>query len=60
MGDAHTPRRTVRVPDDVWEHAKACAEAEGTTVSAHIVKSLRKWRPKPVTPHAPGPRGGAA
>lgn len=50
---------SVKVPDDVWEHAQRCAEAEGTTVSAHIVKSLRRWRPRPVTPHAPEPGSGA-
>ena len=42
------PLRTVRVPDEVWEHAKACAEAEGTTVSAKINETLRKWK---LTPH---------
>jgi hypothetical protein len=40
------PLRSVRVPDDVWEHAKRCAEAEGTSVSAYIVERLRRWRPK--------------
>lgn len=37
--------RTVRVPDDVWEHAQRCAQAEGTTVSARIVQALRDWEP---------------
>lgn len=42
---APTPIRTVRVPDDVWEHAKRCAESEGTSVSARIVQALRDWQP---------------
>jgi hypothetical protein len=53
------PLRTVRVPDDVWQHAKACAAAEGTTISAHIVQGLRTWRvaaplpkPEPSPTHA--------
>ena len=44
--DKRIPLRSVRVPDDVWEHAKRCAESEGTTVSAYIVRSLKRWRPK--------------
>jgi hypothetical protein len=48
--DNHSPRRTFRCPDDVWEHAKTVAEANGTTVSAHLVATLKRWRPKPVTP----------
>ena len=44
-----TPNRTVRVPDDVWAHAMRAAEIEGTTISAYIVRSLRRWNPKPIT-----------
>lgn len=44
------PLRSVRVPDEVWQHAKACAEAEGTSVSAYIVKALKRWKVKDVTP----------
>lgn len=44
-----TPLRSVRVPDEVWQAAKARAEAEGTTVSAVIVAAVRKyargWKP---------------
>lgn len=44
--DNRIPLRSVRVPDDVWEHAKRCAEREGRSVSAYIVASLRRWKPK--------------
>ena len=43
-----TPNRTVRVPDDVWAHALSAAQVEGTTVSAYIVRSLRRWNPTPI------------
>ena len=43
-----TPNRTVRVPDDVWAHAQYAAQVEGTTVSAYIVKALRRWKPQAV------------
>lgn len=39
----HTPRRTVRVPDDVWEAAGRRADHEGTTVSAEVVKHLARY-----------------
>lgn len=45
MGE--TKIRTVRVPDDVWQHAQEQARIEGTTVTAYIVKQLRKWKAKP-------------
>ena len=37
------PIRTVRVPDEVWEAAKAKAEAEGRTVSEVILAALRRY-----------------
>ena len=48
MGDGYDriPLRSIRVPDDVWEHAKECAEAEGISVSAYIVKALLRWKVK--------------
>ncbi len=33
----------IRVPDDVWQAAKAKAEAEGTTVSARVQEWLREY-----------------
>jgi hypothetical protein len=55
-----TPRRNLRVPDDVWDAAKAKAAAEGTTVSAVIVAALREYAglPRPTT--ETGPRGRQA
>lgn len=39
----NTPPRSIRVPDDVWQAAKARAEAEGTTTSEAVVRYLRRW-----------------
>lgn len=41
---ANTPLRNIRVPDEVWQHAKECAEASGVSVSEYIVKALKRWR----------------
>lgn len=38
-----TPHRTVRVPDDLWAAAKQKAAAEGTTVTAVIIKALERF-----------------
>lgn len=38
-----TTSRNVRVHDDVWAAAKARAEAEGTTVSAEVVRFLERY-----------------
>jgi hypothetical protein len=38
-----TPRKTVRVPDAVWDEAKAKAEAEGKTVSDVVNDCLRSF-----------------
>lgn len=38
-----TPTRNVRVPDEVWAAAKARAEAEDTTVTAVIVRTLIRY-----------------
>jgi predicted DNA-binding protein len=46
-----TPIRNIRVPDDIWQRAKARAAAQGTTVSDIIQEALRKyaegWKDKP-------------
>lgn len=49
MPSKGTPLRNVRVPDEVWDAARARAESEGTTVSAVVLAALREY----VTPHAP-------
>lgn len=41
--EQHTPRRTVRVPDDVWHAASRRAAHERTTVSAEVVKHLARY-----------------
>lgn len=38
-----TPRKTVRVPDAVWQEAKEKAEAEGKTVSDVVNDCLRRY-----------------
>ena len=38
-----TPPRSVRIPNDVWDAAKARAEAEGTTVTAVILRALIRY-----------------
>lgn len=38
-----TPLRNVRVPEDIWQAAKARAKTEGTTVTAVVVAALRKY-----------------
>ena len=50
--DTHTPRRTVRVPDAVWDAASARATREGTTVSAVVVRALSRY-----AKHAPAAGG---
>lgn len=39
----HTKVRSVRVPDDIWEAAKAEAESREETVSDVIVAALEKY-----------------
>ena len=38
-----TKVRTVRVPSDIWEAAKAEAERRDETVSAAVVRFLRRY-----------------
>lgn len=38
-----TPKRNVRVPDDVWYPAKARAKSEYTKVSTIVVTALRQY-----------------
>jgi hypothetical protein len=39
----HTPRRTVRVPDNVWQPAQEKAATEGTNVSAVVNRKLAEY-----------------
>lgn len=38
-----TPQRSVRVPDEVWQAAKARADAEGRTLSDVVRTSLENY-----------------
>jgi len=38
-----TMPRSLRIPDDVWHAAVEKARAEGTTVTAVVVKALRRY-----------------
>jgi len=38
-----TPLRSVRVPEDIWQAAKARAEEKGETVSDVIMRALRRY-----------------
>lgn len=38
-----TPRRTIRIPDDLWDAASAKAEERGESVSDVIRKALERY-----------------
>lgn len=42
-----TPRRTVRVPDEVWEAAQRKAEEKGDNLSEVIRKALERYAKRP-------------
>lgn len=46
MAKPPTPIRTVRVPDDVWQAAQDRAAENGETVSAVIVRALKRYGKK--------------
>jgi hypothetical protein len=41
-----TKTRSIRVPDELWDAAKAEAEKRGETVTAAIVRSLHRYTRK--------------
>jgi hypothetical protein len=43
MKPTHTPPRSVRVPEDVWQAAKGEAERRGETVTDAIVRFLARY-----------------
>ena len=43
MNPRHTPARSVRVPEDVWQRAKEEAERRDETVSDAVVRFLRRY-----------------
>ena len=40
---AETRPKAIRVPDDLWNEAVAKAAAEGTTLTAIVVKALERF-----------------
>ena len=50
----HTPRRTVRVPDEVWDAAKRQAMLRNEDVSKAIVRFLQEYG-RPEAGPAAGP-----
>jgi hypothetical protein len=40
---ANTPQRSIRVPDEVWFAALRRAEAEGVTLTALLINTLREY-----------------
>ena len=49
-----TPIRNIRVPDGVWEAAKAKAAAEGRTITDVIAAALRRYIASPAKPQSGG------
>ncbi|WZH52904.1 MAG: hypothetical protein PIR53_02665 [Nocardioides alkalitolerans] len=46
-GTGNTPNRTLRIPDDVWEAAKAEAARRDETLTDAVIGFLRRYaRPK--------------
>lgn len=43
MPKGTTPPRSVRVPEDLWQAAKACAEGKGETVTDVLVRALTNY-----------------
>lgn len=50
MKDTHTPPRSVRVEDALWEAAKVKAASEGRTVTEVVVTALRRYVTRPTAP----------
>lgn len=40
---SNTPPRSIRIPDDLWQAAKATAERRGETVTDAITRYLRRY-----------------
>lgn len=43
MRETHTPPRSVRIPEPLWQAAKAKAAERGETVTDVIVKALERY-----------------
>jgi hypothetical protein len=42
-GSGNTPQRSIRIPDDEWEAAKAAADDRGETLSDVIRMALKRY-----------------
>lgn len=47
MKPTHTPPRSIRVPQDVWDAAKRTAERRGETVTDAVVRFLIRYARQP-------------
>ena len=47
MRETHTPPRSVRIPDELWQAVKAKAAERGETVTDVIVKALERYVKRP-------------
>jgi len=47
MPSAGTPKRPIRIDDDLWQAALAKAARCGTTVAEQIRESLARWVAEP-------------
>jgi hypothetical protein len=45
--DTHTPPRSIRIPDDLWNAAKAKAAERGETVTDVVVRALERYVKRP-------------
>ena len=43
MRETHTPPRSVRIPEPLWQEAKPKAAERGETVTDVIVKALERY-----------------
>ena len=47
MKSTHTPPRSIRIPDPLWEAAKAKAAERGETVTDVVVRALERYVKRP-------------
>ena len=43
MKDTHTPPRSIRAPDEIWNAAKDAAAQRGETVTDAVVRFLTRY-----------------
>lgn len=45
--ETHTPPRSIRVPDELWQAAQAKAAARGETVTDVLIRALERYVKRP-------------